>query len=238
VLFGLLLDRDPEIRAKQLAQLRTSTTKDVYALTEKLIPYVDILDVRARLPLVDLAMPALRAMSLSQYREFMTSFRELVQADNRLGLFEWTLYRVLTRNLRPQYEKTAAQRPALYGLQRMEGPCSVLLSTLAYADNRAAEAPEAFARGAAKLSGVAVRLREPAECGLKELSGALDELSQVAEKKRRPLVDACAAVICADREVTVAEAELLRGICDMLGCPMPPLLPGGPVEFAHEGAAV
>jgi hypothetical protein len=85
---------------------------------------------------------------------------------------------------------------------------------------------------------VAVRLREPAECGLKELSGALDELSQVAEKKRRPLVDACAAVICADREVTVAEAELLRGICDMLGCPMPPLLPGGPVEFAHEGAAV
>jgi Zn-dependent protease with chaperone function len=238
VLFGLLLDRDPDIRGKQLTQLRASTTDDVYQLTEKLIPYIDILDVRARLPLVDLAMPALRAMSASQYREFMKSFRKLVQADNRLGLFEWTLYRVLMRNLRPQYEKTADQRPSVYGLQRMGGPCSVLLSTLAYADNRAADAAEAFARGAAKLPGVAVRLCNSAECGLKELSGALDELSQVAEKKRRPLVDACAAVICADREVTVAEVELLRGICDMLGCPMPPLLPGGPVEFAHEGAAV
>jgi hypothetical protein len=41
-------------------------------------------------------------------------------------------------------------------------------------------------------------------------------------------VDACAATICADREVSVGEAELLRGVCDMLGCPMPPLLPGGP----------
>jgi hypothetical protein len=56
----------------------------------------------------------------------------------------------------------------------------------------------------------------------------------VADKKRRPLVAACAAVICADREVTVAEAELLRGVCDMLDCPMPPLLPGGPAVFAHD----
>jgi uncharacterized tellurite resistance protein B-like protein len=114
----------------------------------------------------------------------------------------------------------------------------VLLSTLAYADNRIDEAPQALARGAAKLPGVAVRLLDPSECGLQQLSDALDALSQVADKKRRPVVDACAATICADREVTVAEAELLRGICDMLGCPMPPLLPGGPVEFAHEGVAV
>jgi hypothetical protein len=40
------------------------------------------------------------------------------------------------------------------------------------------------------------------------------------------LVDASAAAICADAEVRVEEAELLRGICDMLDCPMPPLLPG------------
>jgi hypothetical protein len=29
--------------------------------------------------------------------------------------------------------------------------------------------------------------------------------------------------------VTVHEAELLRGIADSLGCPMPPLLPGQPL---------
>jgi hypothetical protein len=44
------------------------------------------------------------------------------------------------------------------------------------------------------------------------------------------LVDACAAAICADAAVDVAEAELLRAICDMLDCPMPPLLPGQPVS--------
>jgi hypothetical protein len=88
------------------------------------------------------------------------------------------------------------------------------------------------------LPGVDVRLLEPGECGIGSLSEALDTLSLVADKQRRNLVAACAATICADREVTVAEAELLRGICDMLDCPMPPLLPGEPAEaMEQDGAA-
>jgi hypothetical protein len=150
----------------------------------------------------------------------------LVNADQRIGLFEWTLHRILLRHLRPQFEQTADKRIRFYGLQRLGRECSVLLSTLAHADNRRAEAPAAVARGAALLPGVAVELLEPEQCGLKPLGAALDQLSQVAVKQRRRLIDACAACICADREVTVAEAELLRGVCDMLDCPMPPLLPG------------
>ena len=41
------------------------------------------LDVRARLPLVDMTLPALRALSPPQYQEFMQCFDELVQADQR-----------------------------------------------------------------------------------------------------------------------------------------------------------
>jgi hypothetical protein len=228
VLFALLADRKPAVRERQLARLAELTTPDVLELTVRLLPEVDGLDVRARLPLVDLSLPALRAMSPSQYQQFLKCFHELVKADNRLGLFEWTLYRILLRHLRPQFEKTAPTRPAYYGLQRMGRECSVLLSTLAHADNRRAEAPAAVARGAEKLPGVAVQLLDPAECGLEPLSKALDSLAQVADKQKRSLVEACSATICADREVTVAEAELLRGICDMLDCPMPPLLPGEP----------
>jgi hypothetical protein len=40
------------------------------------------------------------------------------------------------------------------------------------------------------------------------------------------LVGACAATICADGVATVEEAELLRGVADLLDCPMPPILAG------------
>jgi hypothetical protein len=230
VLLAMLTDRKSQVRERQLGRLAELNTPDVLELTLKLLPEIDNLDVRARLPLVDLALPSLRAMSRSQYQDFLVCFKELVRADNRLGLFEWTLHRILLRHLRPQYEKTAPARPAFYGLQRLGPQCSVLLSTLAHADNRRAEAPAALARGAEKLPEAPVRLLDASECGLEALSGALDTLARVADKKRRHLVDACAATICADREVTVAEAELLRGVCDMLDCPMPPLLPGGPAS--------
>jgi hypothetical protein len=84
------------------------------------------------------------------------------------------------------------------------------------------------------MPNVQLALLPAEECGLDALSAALDELSRVAEKQLKHLVSACAATICADREVTVAEAELLRGVCDMLDCPMPPLLPGGPADVQGD----
>jgi hypothetical protein len=236
VLLGLLTDRRPDVREQQLATLQSLAPADLVELTLKLLPWLDGLDVRARLPLVDLALPALRAMSPSQYRQFLECFKALVAADNRLGLFEWTLYRVLLRHLRPQFEKTAAPRPAYNNFAKLGRQCSVLLSTLAHADNRRGDASAAFAKGAERMPNVQLALLPAEECGLDALSAALDELSRVAEKQLKHLVSACAATICADREVTVAEAELLRGVCDMLDCPMPPLLPGGPAGDS-EGAA-
>ena len=39
-----------------------------------------------------------------------------------------------------------------------------------------------------------------------------------------------ASGLVADAAVSVEEAELLRAVCDMLDCPMPPLLPGQTVS--------
>lgn len=226
VIFALLLDEDESVRTAQMQALSETTTPDIVAVTAKLTPTVRVLDSRVRLPLVDMSLAALRAMAKSQYEEFSLAFQKLVQADQRLGLFEWTLHRVLLRHLRPQFEEAAAPPIAYYGLQRLAKPCSVLLSTLAYAGNSADEAQAAFAEADDHLPNVKVEFLPPDQCGLLQLDAALTELVKVAAKHRERLIDACAAAICADDEVRIREAELLRGISDMLNCPMPPLLPG------------
>ena len=226
VIFALLLDRDHEIRGRQMNKLSELTTPDIVELTVQLSPVIDELDARVRLPLVDMALPALRAMVKSQYVEFSRAFQEMVRADNRLSLFEWMLHRVLLRNLRPQFEKAAAPPIAYYGLGRLAEPCAVLLSTLAHAGNTRAEGQIAFAEAAKLLPEVAIQLMSTDQCGLAELDKALSQLARVAAKHRERLIESCAAAICADKEVKVREVELLRGISDMLNCPMPPLLAG------------
>ena len=229
VIFALLLDEESSVRKRQMVALERYALPDVVQLTREMAPLVDALDTRARLPLVDMALPALRSMTASQYQNFSQAFRELVKADDRVALFEWTLHRVLLRHLRPQFHSAKPPRTKYYSLNRLGEQCTVLLSSLAYAGNSRNQAREAIAEAAQHLPDVKIELLTPEKCGLGQLDGALTELATVAAKHRERLVEACAAAICADDHVEIREAELLRGICDMLDCPMPPLLPGQPV---------
>ena len=237
LIFATLLDENADVRAAQLRALQNSADENVFELTLKLVPAVNQLDVRAYLPLVDMAMPALRALSQSQYEEFSNCFIQLVQADERLGLFEWTLHQILLRHLRPQFETVRPPQTRYYGLQQLGEQISVLISTLAYASQH--DDDSAFAAGVSHLSDVPVHFLPREACGVGQLNQALRELCQVAPMLRARLVDACAACICADQSVSVEEGELLRAVCDMLNCPMPPLLAGqsvSPSLFARQQA--
>jgi hypothetical protein len=107
----------------------------------------------------------------------------------------------------------------------------VLLSTLARTSK--GDDQVAFDCGARLLPEVQLELLPSQQCSLGTLEKSLKQLAQVAARLRQRLVDACAATICADQTVDVEEAELLRAICDMLDCPMPPLLPGQDLSAKH-----
>jgi hypothetical protein len=230
VIFAFLLDRDADIRATQLQTLEGAVEPNVFELTLQLAKPMNQLDVRARLPLIDMTLPALRALSPAQYQDFARSFDQLVRADRQFSLFEWTLHQILIRHLRPQFEPFRPPQIQYYGLQRLSWPCSVLLSALARESKH--DDVVAFNTAAEYLPEVRLELLPPDAASLGQLHDALQQLSHVAPKQRARLVNACGAAICADMAVNVGEAELLRAICDMLDCPLPPLLPGQKVTAA------
>ncbi len=222
LIYAMLLDRDADVRANQLQALREKAEANVFELTLRLVTFVNRLNVRARLPLVDMSLSALRSLSPTQYKQFRNCFDALVHADHRISLFEWVLHQMLLRHLRLQFEPVREPQTMFYGLQRLGEPVSVLLSAVARASQGADEA--AFDAAAKIVPEVAVQMRPPEGSGLRKLNDALQQLVQVAPQHRRRLVDACAAAICADGQVNATEAELLRGVCDLLGCPLPPLI--------------
>lgn len=223
LLYGLLLDEDRNVRQKQYEELRELADGGVVRLMLKLLPQLDQLESRYRLPLIDLTLPALSALSLPQYQRFARNFRSLVLADERLSLFEWVLSQLLMRHLRPKFERVRSPRVEYYALGQLADECSVVLSALAYSGSNP---EEAFASAAEKLPDLPVRKLALKDCQLEQLRIALATLATVTAKHRGRVVDAAAAAICSDNQVDVAEAELLRGIADLLDCPMPPLLPG------------
>jgi hypothetical protein len=230
VIYALLINKEAGPRRIQLERLARHADPGVNLETRRLLPIVERVDDKVRLPLIDLTIPALRALSPVQYDAFKHNVVELVKADEKMDLFEWTLQRILLRHLEPRFRKVHPPRVQYYSLNRLQSQCALLLSTLAYVGHADRDqARDAFEQGLKHLTIARTTIRPKDQCGFDTLDQALDVLAAVTPRLKRQVLTACAECISADKEVTVREAELLRAISDSLGCPMPPLLPGQPL---------
>ncbi len=224
LVLALLLDADQEMRQMQLAVLRKMISADVVTLTGKLYPKVAVAPDAARLPLVDLSLPMLRTMTAPQYQTFSRALEAMIKADQRLTIFEWTLSRVLLRHLRGQYVPSPSTATHYHRLNRLNREVSVLLSTLARVGHSGRDVESAFQIAAGHLSGLRLTLLPASECSFGALDEALEKLARASAHCCAELLSACAASVSADGIVKVKEAELVRGIADLLDCPMPPLV--------------
>ena len=228
LIYALLIDRRTEAREVQIAHLSRAADPGVYKETLKLLPLVEPLDARVRLPLVDITLPALRALTDAQYQQFKQNIAELVEADRTIDLFEWSLQRILLHDLEAQRFNVTAGRVRYRKLRRLQPYYELLLSTLAHTGHRdEAAAREAFEQAKRHVDLPQARFRRGEECGLEAVDAALTVLEEAAPRIKRQVLHAAAACIAADRKITSAEAELLRAISASLGCPMPPLLTVG-----------
>ena len=235
LVLGLLLDDRPETRAKQMEallgnpQLGDQVSRASTAL--RTCPR------EARLAIVDLALPALRRLSTAQYGELREAVERLIRADSRIGLFEYTLQRVLTRHLAVHFQ---SEQPDVAAPPIEAGDAvSILLSMLAHAGSTDPQAAAgAFAAACAELSRGRFRpvLLPRERCDVRVLDRALTRLGDTAPRLRADILAACVAAVASDGTVTIAEGELLRAISDSLGCPMPPLLPGQSISAAAQTA--
>jgi Zn-dependent protease with chaperone function len=225
LVYALLIDRDVRARHAQLARLETSADPGVYRAVGALMPMVDQLERRARLPVVDLALPALRQLTSAQYGVFRANVDALVATDDRIDLFEWSLQRVLLRDLERQFGRAEAPRVRHRALAPLLPHVEAALSTLAHVghDDPAVVA-HAFEQGRRAVDGASLRLRAPEECGLGVYGLAMDAFESAAPALQRRILTAAAACILADRQITASEAELLRATAAVLRLPMPPLL--------------
>ncbi len=228
LIYALLLDDDPAIRHRQLDGIAANDAPGLAREAARLAPLAGSLGPEARVPLVDLALPSLRRLSPIQYPRFRGNVEALIQADQRVSLFEFALQRMLFRHLDRQYRRAAPQAVRFTTVGPLLPSLSALLSSLARIGQEAPEDVErAFRAGAAKLGpeGASLGLVAEDAGSLPAVDQALNALAAASPPLKKRAIDACAACIAADGRVTVEEGELLRAIADSLDCPMPPILP-------------
>lgn len=223
---ALLLEKDRALRQRQYELIDgfdVELGEDVREIAETVLE----LKPEQRLPLMELAFPALRRRPDISLKRFADLVHELSQVDDKIEVFEYALARVLRTQI-DELRHPPAQRQSAgkSKLTQVSGELVTLFSVLAQhgheGDPEAAR--QAFLIGMHELlPGDTLNYDAPAQWhgAFDRALSAVDELKPFAKEQ---VITAMVKTIVHDRRITSAEAELLRATCAALHCPLPPLL--------------
>lgn len=229
VIFALLLSRDDQaVRQKQFQMLQSQVDAPLLRETQQLALVVQSLPPKARLPLADMTIPAIKRASPQQYASFRQLVEALVAADQKIDLFEYSLRTVLFSYLDVHYGLRKPPTASYRSIDPLAQPLALVLSMLAYVGQQHdGQAERFFAAGARVVAQTSpntrLQLLPTADCTLQKFDAAINKLASSSPSVKRQIIDAVSACIKADEQVTVDEGELLRAIAAVLACPMPPL---------------
>jgi hypothetical protein len=220
IVYGLLLSRSGSLQGAQLDALRREIDESVFDAVGLLREPLAQLNPGLRLPLLDLAIPSLQQLDKKSFAKVKRNLNLLIDADNETELLEWTLLRIVERNV-----EGAPAVQFKFGLFQCAEQLLVLLNALA----RAGQQNQQVALQALHFAWEELPFERPLELpveleDLQGLEASIKRLRHLMPEERPALLNAMTRCVMHDGVITVAEAELFRAVADLLDCPLPPFL--------------
>jgi hypothetical protein len=222
VLFYALLDPDEDIRERQLQILSGRMGADSGAQVRALLQSAGLPRAEQRLPLLDLAFPALKRRPPDFVSRVLDTVKALIDTDGRVAVFEFLLARVISQHLwesqSPDTVRTAGRR----GLADCRDQARRVLAVLAqHGQDDPAAATAAFAAGCTALGMESAGGPPDPGDWVRCLDADLPVLDRLKPADKERLVAALAAVVTHDDRMVPAELELLRAACALIHVPLP-----------------
>ena len=218
-LIALLLAEPEPARELQLRNV----PRALAGRARELSPLLRGLGVQFHLPLIDLALPALKTESEAAKKEFLGALETVVNADRRVSLHELVVLALVRDQLLPPASVAETRR-----LSEHLPQAAIVLSFMVHAGERIdatgrrGAALQAALQAGASVLGLRAAAIVPG-LSLYAINAALEALRALAPMEKAVLVKALFAAVTYDGTIRVAEAELMRLVGAVLDCPLPPL---------------
>ncbi len=223
VIYCLLIPRDDENNKHSFMQLKDHINSAQLIQVTENFPVIHQLGSRLRLPLQDLAIPALKQLDFKTRKIFLANVNLLIKADNKVNLFEYTLFTLLKKHLGAGSGK--ADKVRYHRFNAILNELNQLISILIHlSGEKESEKTDLHQRVIRSFSNHDLSLLKQSDCNIQVLDTALKKLDLLNPILKKTVLNACADCVLNDGIIQVQEAETLRAIAGALNCPMPPVL--------------
>jgi len=224
VVLALALDATAEVRDKQLRLIEKRFDAATRAGVEEIAGEIADLHPLQRLPLAQLAFPALRRRPRPELQTFLIALNELIQADGRVQLEEYCLAKLVSVQVIDSLDPSRAMSGRTKLADCKAEVTAVVAIIARYGNDDAGEAERAYLLGMHEVLPDAIDVYAPPDDFALVLDRGLPKLDLLAPMGKELLIKGLTRAIGADGKVAISEAELLRTICAALHCPLPPQL--------------
>ena len=235
LIVALLLAQNETVSKSQLEAVSNAGVNRLAIAASEVHGQIRELGPAYYLPVVALALPALKLAGPEAQQRLLTAVQAVIHADRRVSLFEFVIFTLLRWQFMPP---TPPAPPKYKSILEVRTEVHFLLSLMAYAGGRrgadAQALTEADFRAGAKEAGIGDIAPLPRNAlGLDKAGEALAKLRDLAPMPKAVLVKALFATVTADGTIRIIEAALMRTVGAVLDCPLPPLLEeADPATFA------
>ncbi|MGH8213675.1 MAG: M48 family metallopeptidase [Rhodanobacteraceae bacterium] len=225
VVCALALSDQSELQQRQLAMIAQAFDAAIAEAVRGMMSHMGELHPMLRLPLAQMAFPALKRRPRAELENFAKSLGELIRADERVDLDEYCLAKLVQVQVITALDPSAHFKAGSLRLTEMPDALRDLCALIAHFGNDDMDAARrAFLLAMQEALPSATQLFAIPDDWQTALDAALEKLSRLNPEGKQLTVRALTRAIAEDGKVNVAESELLRVVCAALGCPLPPIL--------------
>lgn len=226
VVFASLLNEDKAALQKQLLLIRDSEAKGTLETTLQLQKLYNDLPVQLRLGAFEIIQGTLSGMSPEQYPVFRKTVGGLIDADQKVELFEFFLFHHLIVHLDRCFKPVSARLNQFKNPAQIKPEIAQMLSVLACVGQRAeSDRLKVFNAAFGSIFGSGQHDQHfVAQWEHAALSQALTKVAKATPMLKKVVLTAAVLAISHDKVLTVQEVEMFRAMSESLDCPVPPLV--------------
>jgi Zn-dependent protease with chaperone function len=232
LVIALILDRSGRALSQQLSLAEQQLGRERTSLIQQYFDALAKTGAEYRLPLMEIAVPALRRRPLPQLDYLVELAGGIIDVDGEIDIYEYCFYRILVANLEQARDPSKLRKRRRAEREPVQRAAIDLLRVVAsYGHVDDMERKRAFQAGVAVFGkwGQRYTFETDRKYTVDILDQSLDMLLALNGEGQQMLLEAVTAVVLADQRLALTEAELIRAICASLNCPLPPILVDNPV---------
>jgi Zn-dependent protease with chaperone function len=229
LMLALLLDEDASVRGKQHTEIAARLGREIAVLAGALRgEQLGALHPMQRLPLAALAFPVLRLRPRPELNVVLDTLHAVVNTDGHVSVFEYCLGTLLQHQLRESVDPSRHAPFGRHRIVRAKREAAILLALIAQAGHdNPHDALRAYLAGLQRILPHEHLDYAPPPEGVLALEAVWPVLNSLNPAAKQTMVEAVTAAVGHDGRLSVSEAELLRTVCGVLHCPLPPMLERG-----------